>query len=54
MSLEKEREVAIKVGEGIDSERELFWIRKDYVWTNTGDTLFLRDAEGKLVLFESY
>ncbi len=27
---------------------------KDYVWTDTGDTLFLRDDEGKLVLWESY
>lgn len=25
---------------------------EDYVWTETGDTLFLRDAEGKLVLWE--
>jgi micrococcal nuclease len=27
---------------------------EDYVWTSTGDTLFLRDDEGKLVLWESY
>ncbi len=27
---------------------------KEYVWTQTGDTLFLRDNEGKLVLWESY
>jgi len=27
---------------------------KDYVWTKTGDTLFLRDSKGKLVLWESY
>lgn len=26
----------------------------DYVWTSTGDTLFLRDSEGRLVLWESY
>lgn len=25
-----------------------------YVWTNTGDTMFLRDEEGKLVLWENY
>ena len=25
---------------------------EDYVWTDTGDTLFLRDEEGKLVLWE--
>ena len=27
---------------------------EDYVWTETGDTLFLRDGEGKLVLWEEY
>lgn len=27
---------------------------EDYVWTSTGDTLFLRDEEGKLVLWENY
>jgi len=37
-----------------NNKGELFWIRKDYVWTNSGDTLFLRDGEGKLVLWESY
>ncbi len=25
-----------------------------YVWTNTGDTIFLRDKQGKLVLWENY
>jgi len=25
-----------------------------YVWTNTGDTMFLRDAKGELVLWEGY
>lgn len=27
---------------------------KDYVWTKTGDSVFLRDDKGKLVLWESY
>lgn len=27
---------------------------EDYVWTSTGDTLFLRDDDGRLVLWESY
>lgn len=27
---------------------------EDYVWTSSGDTLFLRDDKGKLVLLESY
>jgi micrococcal nuclease len=28
--------------------------KQDYVWTDSGDTLFLRDDAGKLVLWESY
>jgi len=31
------------------NKNELVWERKDYVWTDSGDTLFLRDREGKLV-----
>jgi micrococcal nuclease len=52
--LKKKDEVIIEVGEGIDNEERLFWTGQKYVWTNTGDTLFLRDSEGKLVLWESY
>jgi micrococcal nuclease len=47
-------EVAIEVGEGINTDEILFWRGKDYVWTNTGDTLFLRDGEGKLILWREY
>jgi len=28
--------------------------KEEYVWTKTGDTLFLRDSKGKLVLWERY
>jgi len=52
--LEKNREVEIKVGEGINNENTLFWEDEEYVWTDSGDTLFLRDDEGGLVLYESY
>ncbi len=48
------KEVSIEVGEGINTEDVLFWMNEDYVWTNTGDTLFLRDDEGLLVLWEEY
>ncbi len=27
---------------------------EDYVWTSTGDSLFLRDSSGKLVLWQNY
>ncbi|MEK6824110.1 MAG: thermonuclease family protein [Nanoarchaeota archaeon] len=52
--LEKEKEIKIKVGEGINNEEVLFWKGEEYVWTKTGDTLFLRDSEGKLVLWRAY
>ena len=51
--LNSKKSIKIKVGEGPDSENILYW-KEDYVWTNTGDTLFLRDPKGKLVLWESY
>jgi len=28
--------------------------KKDYVWTNSGDSIFIRDSEGKLVFWNSY
>ena len=53
-NLEKEKEIKIKVGEGIDNGEILFWTGEDYVWTKTGDTLFLRDDQGKLVLWRAF
>jgi len=52
--LDKDKEVKIIVGEGINNGNILFWKGEDYVWTSTGDTLFLRDSEGRLVLWEMY
>jgi len=52
--LKKKSQISILVGEGRDNENILFWKRKTYVWTRTGDSLFLRDNQGKLVLWESY
>ena len=45
-------EFIVKVGNETNKENVLFWNQKDYVWTRGGDTLFLRDSEGKLVLWE--
>lgn len=52
--LESGKDIIIKVGEGVDDEATLFWKGEDYVWTDSGDTLFLRDSEHKLVLWRSY
>jgi endonuclease YncB( thermonuclease family) len=39
---------------GTDNNLNLYWIRKDYVWTESGDTLFLRDKEGGLGVWRGY
>ncbi len=52
--LKGNKEIKIIAGEGINSENILFWRGEDYVWTKTGDTLFLRDGENKLVLWKNY
>ena len=52
--LGSEKDIEIRVGENNDTEDVLFWHGESYVWTSTGDTLFLRDSKGKLVLYESY
>jgi len=54
--LKPNQEITIIVGENETSETNniLLWERKDYVWTETGDTLFLRDSENKLVLWKNY
>lgn len=38
----------------INNQEEVFWRRGTYVWTDSGDTLFLRDSKGKLVLWRAY
>lgn len=52
--LNRDKEVKIIVGEGINNEENLFWKNEEYVLTSTGDTIFLRDSKGKLILWESY
>lgn len=49
-----EKEVLIIVGNETDIKNELFWKEEEYVWTSTGDTLFLRDQEDRLVLWWGY
>lgn len=46
--------VEILVGQGINSEKKLFWQGENYVWTSSGDTLFLRDSKNGLVFWQSY
>ncbi len=45
-------------GGGKETKNELYWTKEGKkgspVWNNNGDTLYLRDSEGKLVLLERY
>ena len=50
--LGRDEDVKIKVRQGVDNEDVLFWKNEGYVWTSSGDTLFLRDDDGGLVLYE--
>lgn len=52
--LKKKSILQIKTEEGENNNSFLFWKGEDYVWTKTGDTLFLRNSKNKLVLWESY
>jgi len=49
-----QEEVTLHSGSGDNTETDLFWKRKYSVWSNNGDTLYLRDGEGNLVLVKSY
>ncbi len=52
--LKSNNDITIKVREGNDTKKEFFWKGENYVWTETGDTLFLRDKDGGLVLWKNY
>ncbi|MEM7821645.1 MAG: thermonuclease family protein [Candidatus Aenigmatarchaeota archaeon] len=41
-------------GSGKDSNLELYWNSKFSIWNNEGDSLYLRDKEGDLILIKTY
>jgi len=51
--LEPNKEIYIIVGKN-EMDNTLLWERETYVWTKTGDTLFLRDNLNKLILWKNY
>ena len=53
-NLNADKEVEIIVGNGTNSYSELYWLGEDYVLTSSGDTIFLRDENNRLVLWKSY
>ena len=52
--LNPNKEILIKTGKQNNVSGIIFWGKYDSVWTDTGDTLFLRDNENDLVLWYSY
>jgi micrococcal nuclease len=53
-TLESNSNVEIKVEDNKNTKTTLFWKGEKSIWTDSGDTLFLRDKDNKLVLWESY
>jgi hypothetical protein len=51
--LKSSKEVSLIVENKTDTNDKLYWKGETYVWTYTGDSLFLRDDKGKLVLWET-
>ncbi len=52
--LNSNSEVEIKVGDGNNTNKVSYWSGEEYVWTETGDSIILRDSAGGLILFKSY
>lgn len=50
--LGRNQEAKVIVGNFTNSGNNLYWKGEDYVWTEEGDTLFLRDDDGKLVIWK--
>jgi len=46
--------VTLYSGSGTDTGLQLYWDSDKPIWNNDGDTLFLRDGEGKLIIKQSY
>lgn len=48
------KEILIYVSSTEKHNGGILWNRTDSVWTDSGDTLFLRDSKGDLVLWKNY
>ncbi|WP_341717998.1 lamin tail domain-containing protein [Micromonospora sp. FIMYZ51] len=47
--LAKGKSVVIRTGKGTNTTRTRYWGSGNYIWNNTGDTAYLRNASGKLI-----
>ena len=53
-TLASKAKVTLRTGLGVPTERELFWGSRSPIWNNKGDTVFIRDSQGYLVLSYVY
>ena len=55
-NVKKESYFSVIIGNGNSSQENqiLYWPGEDYVLTSTGDSIFLRDGQDRLVLWNSY
>ncbi len=51
--LEPNNEIEVVVGKN-HSDKDFIWEKETYVWTETGDTAFLRDEKNKIVFWKNY
>lgn len=47
-------QVTLRTGFGKNTENEIFWGSRRPIWNNDGDTIFIKDADGGLVLSYVY
>ncbi|WP_136689105.1 lamin tail domain-containing protein [Halorhabdus amylolytica] len=53
-SLDPGAEVTLHTGSGSDTATDLYWNSENPIWNNGGDTVFVHDDSGELVLEEAY
>ncbi|MFC5971620.1 lamin tail domain-containing protein [Halomarina salina] len=53
-SLEAGERLVLRSGSGTDTDSTLYWSASEPVWANPGDTVVVRDAEGRVRIRESY
>lgn len=53
-TLAPKAKVTLRTGLGTPTEHELFWGSRRPIWNNQGDTIFIRDSQGYLVLSHAY
>ncbi|MDG4794426.1 lamin tail domain-containing protein [Micromonospora sp. WMMD1082] len=49
VKLAKGKSIVIRTGKGKNTASTRYWGSGNYIWNNTGDTAYLRNASGKLI-----